>query len=489
MKKDDFRKIYDEIDYTDEFRAEMRRKLSEPTKIRMISDDYENTVEGVDIMKKNKIFHTISTIAACGVLVVAGGAIGFAMKNTSNKDSEPMSSASEKTTNGTSDIEASTISLPIMTTTEPVTGISTTTAASSENVSTYYNKLGLPDIDPANDTDEKITEAIRKYVAVADEYSFESMLPSSYPKTYAEEWYADNNITVDDAVNRGDMIIDGENNWYYSFKENKLTLDGIKEDVLSVYSEDYRLLDEIWNSFKEENGKVYCKSTGGDFAGFLELSDSRIEIKSKNENKIVADVYMDFTSWIVEGYHSYYVPEEMKYLFTENYKYEYPQQITLIREDNGWRVSEYTNRLEIVSAAKEACPEYQAVVDYIYKDLDYNDFIGTFVSAADAENGLPDSEYELNIESIKDGVITFSLSRFRMFSTDFITAAIDNDYRIQAEFDTFVDETEPGIKGYITLLEENNTDFAGSALIMQITETEYPYSEPVFLTFHKKTES
>lgn len=26
MKKDDFRKIYDEIDYTDEFKAEMRKK-------------------------------------------------------------------------------------------------------------------------------------------------------------------------------------------------------------------------------------------------------------------------------------------------------------------------------------------------------------------------------------------------------------------------------------------------------------------------------
>ena len=55
MKKDDFRKIYDEIDYTDEFKAEMRKKLSEPAQIRMTSDEYENIVEGVDTMKRNKI--------------------------------------------------------------------------------------------------------------------------------------------------------------------------------------------------------------------------------------------------------------------------------------------------------------------------------------------------------------------------------------------------------------------------------------------------
>ncbi len=352
MKKDDFRKIYDEIDFTDEFKAKMRKKLSEPAQMRMTSDEYEYTVEGVDTMRRNKIMHTVGAIAACGVLVTAAGAVGFAMKGASKNNSEPMNSASEETTIPVQTEVLSTIvtgEKSTETTTEAVTEEPTKIIIDSEN-STYFNKLGLPDIDPENDTDEELIEAVRKYVAAADDYSFDTMLPFSYPETYAEQWYDDINITVDDAVKRGDMIIDSKNMWYYAFKEDSLTLEGIKEDVLSVYSEDYRLLDEIWSSFKEENGKVYCKFTGGDFAGFLDFSDSRIEIKSKDENKIVADVYVDFTDWITTGYHDYYVPDEMQYLFPEDYRYEYPLQITLVCENSGWRVSEYTNRTDIVSA-------------------------------------------------------------------------------------------------------------------------------------------
>lgn len=484
MKKDDFRKIYDEIDFTDEFKAKMRKKLSEPAQMRMTSDEYEYTVEGVDTMRRNKIMHTVGAIAACGVLVTAAGAVGFAMKGASKNNSEPMNSASDETTIPVQTEVLSTIvtgEKSTETTTEAVTEEPTKIIIDSEN-STYFNKLGLPDIDPENDTDEELIEAVRKYVAAADDYSFDTMLPFSYPETYAEQWYDDLNITVDDAVKRGDMIIDSKNMWYYAFKEDSLTLESIKEDVLSVYSEDYRLLDEIWSSFKEENGKVYCKFTGGDFAGFLDFSDSRIEIKSKDENKIIADVYVDFTDWITTGYHDYYVPDEMQYLFPEDYRYEYPLQITLVCENSGWRVSEYTNRTDIVTESLEACPEYQAVREYLNKEqnenklTDYSGFVGAWNNEPDAPG------YELNIESINDGIVTFNLSRYRMYSTGSITADThgtgDPTARI-ATFDTFGDENEPGIRGYIYFRDSDSVYVA-------VHESAYPYSEPIEAVLYRK---
>lgn len=488
MKKEDFRKIYDEIDFTDEFKAEMRKKLSEPAQIRMTSDEYEYTVEGVDTMKRNKIMHTVGAIAACGVLVTAAGAVGFAMKGASKHDTEPMSSASDETTIPAQTEILSTIvtgEKSTETTTEAATKEPTKTVIDPENNSTYFNKLGLPDIDPENDTDEEIIEAVRKYLTAADEYSFDSMIPRSYPECYGEGQdlnVNDPHITTDDLINRGDIIYDGTEA-FYAFWENTLTLEGIKEDVLSVYSEDCELLDEIWSSFKEENGKVYCKWLGGDFAGFLDFSDSRIEIKSKDANKIVADVYINFTDWITTSYHDYYVPEEMQYLFPEDYKYEYPQQVTLVYENSGWRVSEYTNRTDIVTKAREACPEYQAVREYLNKgdnEKTLTDYYSAFVGTWNNETDAPG--YELDIESINDGIFTFNLSRYRMYSTGSITADThntgDSTGRLAA-FDTFGDENEPGIRGYIYF-----RDF--DSVYVAVHESTYPYSEPIEVTLYRK---
>lgn len=453
MKRDDFRKIYEEIDYTDEFKAEMRKKLSEPAKIRTTSDEYESSVEGVETINRSRITRTISTIAACGVLVAAGGAIGLAMKGLSNKNSDSLSSVSEEKTKSNV-IETST--LTIDTTSEEPTEIIV-------NNKGYFNKLGLPDIDPANDTNEEITEAIRKYVTAADEYCFESMLPTSYPENYA---YGDENnpYNSDDLKKSKDLLIDSDSIAFYAFKENTLTLNSVKEDVLSVYSKDYKHLNEIWSCFKEENGKLYCKWIGGEFEGFYDFSDSEIEIKSKDENKIIADVYMDFTDWVTTGYNRFdEIPEEMKYLFGDDYKYEYPQQITLIREDNGWRISEYTNRIKIAMQAKEVCPEYLDILDYVYRNLNYDDFTGTWTDESE--------EYELNIESIKDGNVTFKLSKSGAFSTELITADIESEYRDTAMFDTYGSEHIYGIEGSVNFCNDDNS------ITLFVVNSDYPGSE------------
>lgn len=453
MKRDDFRKIYEEIDYTDEFKAEMRKKLSEPAKIRTTSDEYESSVEGVETINRSKITRTISTIAACGVLVAAGGAIGLAMKGLSNKNSDSLSSVSEEKTKSNV-IEAST--LTIDTTSEEPTEIIV-------NNKGYFNKLELPDIDPANDTNEEITEAIRKYVTAADEYCFESMLPASYPDYYANS-DPDNPYNVEELERNGDVITDEYGIGFYAFKENTITLSSVKEDVLSVYSKDYNQLDEILSCFKEENGKLYCKWIGGVFEGFYDFSDSEIQIKSKDENKIVADVYMDFTDWVISGYNRFdEIPEEIKYLFGDNYKYEYPQQITLIREDNGWRISEYTRRIETAMKAKDVCPEYLAILDYIYKDLNYDDFTGTWTDESE--------EYELNIESIKDGNVTFKLSKSGAFSTELITADIESEYRDTAMFDTYGSEHIYGIEGSVNFCNGDNS------ITLFVVNSDYPGSE------------
>ena len=253
-----------------------------------------------------------------------------------------------------------------------------------------------------------------------------------------------------------------------------LTFESIKEDVYSVYSKDYKLIGQILDSkFMEKNGKVYASWFGGDFAGFHDFSSSRVDIRSKDENKIVADVYMDFTTLVSCGGHGYTIPEQMQYLFPEDYKYEYPQQITLVRENGGWRVSEYIPRHEAEELAKEACPEYQAVLDYNNKGLNYDDFIGTWIDEYE-------SVYELDVKSIKDGAVTFEIAKIRTFATEPIIAEIDFADRDYAVFDTYGDENVPGIKGFIQFKDSDS-------IYVYIEKSEYPYSETIGLTLYKKS--
>ena len=470
MNKDDFRKSYEGIDYTDEFKAKMRKKLSEPPEIKMTSDKYDNTVEGEDNMKRNRIVHIVSTIAACGVIAVAGGAIAFAMKDTPDKDSKPLTS-DKNTSVSTSDTSQTETSATEAITTQPQT------------TEEYFNKLGLPDIDPVNDSDETIAKAIRRYATAADEYSFDSMLPPAYPESYGEgnDLNLDGSpLTMDDLKNSGKLIVT-DDNWFYAFKSDMLTFESIKEDVYSVYSKDYKLIGQILDSkFMEKNGKVYASWFGGDFAGFHDFSSSRVDIRSKDENKIVADVYMDFTTLVSCGGYGYTIPEQMQYLFPEDYKYEYPQQITLVRENGGWRVSEYIPRHEAEELAKEACPEYQAVLDYNNKGMNYDDFIGTWID--EYESG-----YELSIKSIKDSTVTFDITAIRTNSTESIISEIDFTDRNIARFETSGDEDVPGVKGNIEFRPSNGESGASDEIYMIVWPADSPYSEGIEYILHKKS--
>lgn len=424
-------------------------------------------------------------MAVCGLLAAALGTTGCSMNDVSNSNSEQDNSEAGDliTISGT---EMSTH------TTEAPTEI----IVPSGNDNKYFNKLGLPDIDPANDTDEEIVEAVRKYVTAADEYSFESMFPNGYPECYAEGNdinLSDPYITVDDLENRGDIIYD-EDTAFYAFHEDTLTLDNVKEDVLSVYSTDYEILDKIFDGFRENNGKLYHTWMGGDFAGFYDFSDSIIEIKNKDENKITADVYMDFTDHIkpfyygsgFSDYYGYYVPEEMMYLFGDDYKYEYPMPITLLREDGGWRISEYTNRNAITWQAKEACPEYQAVMAYndihqaVYEEnvtalAEYSDLIGTWTVDSNTDG------YELCITSIEDSVVTFRFSKYRTYVTGLLTGTIDysDSTGRMVKLDTYGSEDGTGLRGYIYFNDADN-------VLLSVTEIDYPNSEPVVLVFNTK---
>ena len=470
MNKDDFRKSYEGIDYTDEFKAKMRKKLSEPPEIKMTSDKYDNTVEGEDNMKRSRIVHIVSTIAACGVIAVAGGAIAFAMKDTPDKDSKPLTSG-QNTSVSTSDTSQTETSATEAITTQPQT------------TEEYFNKLRLPGIDPVNDSDETIAKAIRRYATAADEYSFDSMLPPAYPESYGEgnDLNLDGSpLTMDDLKNSGKLIVT-DDNWFYAFKSDMLTFESIKEDVYSVYSKDYKLIGQILDSkFMEKNGKVYASWFGGDFAGFHDFSSSRVDIRSKDENKIVADVYMDFTTLVSCGGYGYTIPEQMQYLFPEDYKYEYPQQITLVHENGGWRVSEYIPRHEAEELAKEACPEYQAVLDYNNKGMNYDDFIGTWID--EYESG-----YELSIKSIKDSTVTFDITAIRTNSTESIISEIDFTDRNIARFETSGDKDVPGVKGYIEFRPSNGESGASDEIYMIVWPADSPYSEGIEYILHKKS--
>ncbi|MBE6862569.1 MAG: hypothetical protein E7497_06710 [Ruminococcus sp.] len=94
MKQEEFRNIFNDIKYTEEFKAKMRRMLSEePEKA-----EYSQSVEGVEIDRRSHIVRTSATIAACAAVAIALGVVGYNMRGMFSEEEVTLSSPTEQST-------------------------------------------------------------------------------------------------------------------------------------------------------------------------------------------------------------------------------------------------------------------------------------------------------------------------------------------------------------------------------------------------------
>lgn len=327
-----------------------------------------------------------------------------------------------------------------------------------------------------NMSEEELISSVREHIALADFYSFDSMLPPMYSETVADKYNSD----YSNRYEKGLALKINENNDYWLLEDESITLDMIYEDFYSIYSKNYE--DVVAREFRENNGKLYFNDqSGNDYRGFLDVSEMDLTIKSKDANKIVVEAKMDFTNWI-KLYCCYgYTEKQITEKLGSDYKYYYSQDIIFSLEENGWRISQYTPRLSWVSEALNKCPEYLKLYEEMnnIKDADesettsinYNDYIGKWY--------MDNNEYgyEMNITSIENDIMTFELSLYRLFKTNPIT--VELGYENMTYMNTYDDDTQPDIEASITL-EKDGTVY------IYIMKSEFEEIEEKAIIFNTK---
>lgn len=96
MKRDEFRRVFDNIEYTKEFTESMEEKLSTSPSAQL-EDGYTEAVSGVEISRRSRIVRIAGTAAACLALVGSCVGIGFAMKGSFKPDDDVLSSVNDNT--------------------------------------------------------------------------------------------------------------------------------------------------------------------------------------------------------------------------------------------------------------------------------------------------------------------------------------------------------------------------------------------------------
>lgn len=101
MKRDEFRRVFDNIEYTKEFTKSMEEKLSTPPSVQS-EDGFTEAVSGVEISRQSRIVRIAGTVAACLAIVGSCVGIGFAMKGSFKPDDDVLSSVNDNTSENVS---------------------------------------------------------------------------------------------------------------------------------------------------------------------------------------------------------------------------------------------------------------------------------------------------------------------------------------------------------------------------------------------------
>ncbi len=212
MKQEEFRNIFNDIKYTEEFKAKMRQQLSEePSKA-----EYSQSVEGVEIDRRSRIVRTAGTIAACTAVAVAIGAVGYNMRGAFTEDEVTLSSPTAQST------EAE------------------TTEAKRSAVFTPYTELyGKSDEELLEIGKIYYEEAVRRYNLNQQSTSWTDLFELDYEKVIEPVEYTE----------------------YYLIKdENIKTIDDINEVYYSVFIDNWDF--ERGRFIEQEDGLYYNEPMG-----------------------------------------------------------------------------------------------------------------------------------------------------------------------------------------------------------------------------------
>lgn len=114
MKRDEFRRVFDNIEYTKEFTESMEKKLSTSPSVQL-EEGYTEAVSGVEISRRSRIVRIAGTVAACFALVGSCVGIGFAMKGSFKSDDDVLSSVNDNTSaTASSEIVTETATVPTL---------------------------------------------------------------------------------------------------------------------------------------------------------------------------------------------------------------------------------------------------------------------------------------------------------------------------------------------------------------------------------------
>lgn len=105
MTRDEFRKVFDNLEYTKEFTESMEEKLSTSPSVQL-DDGYTEAVSGVEVRRQSRIVHIVGTAAACLTLVGSCVGVGFAMKGYFKSDDDVLSSVNDNTSENASTVTA-----------------------------------------------------------------------------------------------------------------------------------------------------------------------------------------------------------------------------------------------------------------------------------------------------------------------------------------------------------------------------------------------
>lgn len=417
MKNNKFRKAFDNIDYTDEFRQKMRDKLSQPAEAvsKTSDEDYSQRVEGVEIIRRSSITRYVRPVAACLAAVVGIGAIGIAMRGAFNSDEEPLASRLDDNKE-TTEIATELASVPTL---------------------DMFISSKIPYTELSGKTDDELHEIGMRYFEAACELHLVNggtsiALNCDYTKSFDDETDMNFYLVQYDKVS---SISDAENLYR------------------SVFSETWEFEEGF---FREQDGSLYysCDNAAYDnvyYEGwefhFVEAADEKITYR--------VDAFFNDG---VAGRNIQTVPCEF----------------SLIPEDGVWKVQSFIYPAGIPMYGGEdggvdcelpenESSEYEGVTTEAVTEnsqsaangeLNPEDFIGTWRIDGD-EYGL-----ELRIISIEENMITFDLSHSGIFKTETITVELEAD----------------GEMTYFSTYNDYVTDFEiEGGFILQEDETVYLY--------------
>ena len=283
MKQEEFRNIFNDITYTEEFKAKMRLRLSqEPSKA-----EYSQSVEGVEIDRRSRIVRTAGTIAACAAVIIAIGAVGYNMRGAFTEDEVTLSSSTEQLT------EAET----------------TKTGTTTEAVSTEAERkvLFTPYTDLYGKSDEELLEigriyyeeAVKRYNLNQGSNEWTDLFEVDYEKFIEPVEYSRYNF-IDD--------------------ENIKTIDDITEIYYTVFTDNWEFEKDYF--IQQEDGLYFYETMG---VGNIYYNGYDISFEEATEDIIRYIVIAKFNDGV-----DYQTDAA-----------EIPLEFSLVPTDEGWKVNSF----------------------------------------------------------------------------------------------------------------------------------------------------